>query len=59
MDAGGDVCQCGTGGADDARYAAGLLILVGLVVASVIYAVLTNGFGLGKPIDLSGILSAA
>ncbi|MBI2727718.1 MAG: pyrimidine utilization transport protein G [Polaromonas sp.] len=36
-----------------------LLILVGLVVASVIYAVLTNGLGLGKPIDLSGIASAA
>ncbi len=36
-----------------------LLILVGLVVASVIYAVLTNGLGLGKPIDLSGITSAA
>ena len=35
-----------------------LLILVGLIVASVIYAVLTNGLGLGKPIDLSGILSA-
>lgn len=36
-----------------------LLILVGLIVASVIYAVLTNGFGLGKPMDLSGIASAA
>ena len=36
-----------------------LLILVGLVVATVIYAVLTNGLGLGKPIDLSGIISAA
>jgi uracil-xanthine permease len=36
-----------------------LLILVGLIVASVIYAVLTNGLGLGKPIDLSGIASAA
>jgi uracil-xanthine permease len=36
-----------------------LLILMGLVVASVIYAVLTNGFGLGKPMDLSGIASAA
>ena len=33
-----------------------LLILVGLVVATVIYAVLTNGLGLGKPIDLSGII---
>ncbi|HVK33054.1 MAG TPA: solute carrier family 23 protein [Burkholderiaceae bacterium] len=36
-----------------------LLILVGLIVASVIYAVLTNGLGLGKPIDLSGIAAAA
>jgi putative pyrimidine permease RutG len=36
-----------------------LLILMGLVVASVIYAVLTNGFGLGKPMDLSGIAIAA
>ena len=36
-----------------------LLILVGLVVASVIYAVLTNGLGLGKPLDLSGIMTAA
>ncbi|OPF62909.1 solute carrier family 23 protein [Hydrogenophaga sp. H7] len=36
-----------------------LLILVGLIVASVVYAVLTNGLGLGKPLDLSGIASAA
>ncbi|HEY8047949.1 MAG TPA: solute carrier family 23 protein [Ramlibacter sp.] len=36
-----------------------LLILVGLVVASVIYAVLANGLGLGKPMDLSGIANAA
>lgn len=36
-----------------------LLILVGLIVASVIYAVLANGFGLGKPMDLSGIANAA
>lgn len=36
-----------------------LLILVGLIVASVVYAVLTNGLGLGKPMDLSGIASAA
>lgn len=35
-----------------------LLILVGLIVASMIYAVLTNGLGLGKPIDLSGIMNA-
>ena len=35
-----------------------LLILVGLIVASVIYAVLTNGLGLGKPLDLSAVLAA-
>jgi len=36
-----------------------LLILVGLLVASVLYALLTNGLGLGKPMDLSGLFSAA
>ncbi|MCW5661061.1 MAG: NCS2 family nucleobase:cation symporter [Burkholderiaceae bacterium] len=36
-----------------------LLILVGLIVATVIYAVLTNGMGLGKPVDLSGVAHAA
>jgi putative pyrimidine permease RutG len=36
-----------------------LLILLGLIVASVIYAVLTNGMGMGKPIDFSGIANAA
>jgi len=36
-----------------------LLILMGLIVASVVYAVLTNGMGLGKPLDLSGIANAA
>jgi putative pyrimidine permease RutG len=36
-----------------------LLILVGLIVASVIYALLTNGLGLGKPIDFSGLAGAA
>ncbi len=36
-----------------------LLILVGLIVASVVYAVLTNGLGLGKPLDVSGIAGAA
>ena len=36
-----------------------LLILVGLIVASVLYAVLTNGLGLGKPLDLSGVANAA
>ncbi|MBL0729008.1 solute carrier family 23 protein [Piscinibacter sp. HJYY11] len=35
-----------------------LLILVGLIAASVVYAVLTIGFGLGKPIDFSGIAAA-
>lgn len=35
-----------------------LLILVGLIVASLVYAVLTNGFGLGKPIDLSALAIA-
>jgi putative pyrimidine permease RutG len=35
-----------------------LLILVGLIVASLIYALLTNGLGLGKPIDLSALASA-
>ena len=32
-----------------------LLILIGLIASSLIYALLTNGLGLGKPIDLSGI----
>ncbi|PJI95302.1 uracil-xanthine permease [Acidovorax sp. 69] len=36
-----------------------LLILVGLIVASIIYAVLTNGLGLGKPMDLSALAHAA
>jgi putative pyrimidine permease RutG len=35
-----------------------LLILVGLLIASILYAVLANGLGLGKPIDFSGIASA-
>ncbi|MEZ5718689.1 MAG: solute carrier family 23 protein [Burkholderiaceae bacterium] len=35
-----------------------LLILVGLIVASIIYAVLTNGMGLGKPLDLSALVAA-
>lgn len=35
-----------------------LLILVGLVIASLIYAALTNGLGLGKPVDLSGMAAA-
>lgn len=36
-----------------------LLILVGLIAASIIYAVLTNGMGMGKPVDLSGVANAA
>ncbi len=36
-----------------------LLILVGLIVATVIYAILANGMGLGKPMDLSGLMNAA
>jgi len=36
-----------------------LLILVGLIVASLVYAVLANGLGLGKPLDLSAIGNAA
>jgi len=35
-----------------------LLILAGLIVASVVYAVLANGLGLGKPLDLSGVVQA-
>ncbi|NML42449.1 pyrimidine utilization transport protein G [Ramlibacter sp. G-1-2-2] len=36
-----------------------LLILLGLIVATIIYAILTNGAGMGKPLDLSGIANAA
>ena len=36
-----------------------LLLLVGLIVASIIYAVLTNGLGLGKPMDLTALANAA
>lgn len=35
-----------------------LLILMGLIAASLIYAVLTNGMGLGKPIDLAPLAAA-
>jgi putative pyrimidine permease RutG len=35
-----------------------LLILVGLIAASIVYAVLANGMSLGKAIDLSGIIAA-
>ncbi|MBE7942193.1 MULTISPECIES: solute carrier family 23 protein [Ramlibacter] len=36
-----------------------LLILVGLILATVVYAVLANGLGLGKPMDFAGIANAA
>ena len=36
-----------------------LLILIGLLVASVLYAVFTNMLGWGKPVDLSGVANAA
>ena len=36
-----------------------LLILVGLLLASAVYALLTNGFGLGPALDLSGVAAAA
>jgi len=36
-----------------------LLILAGLMLAYVIYAVLTNGAGLGKPIDFAVVANAA
>ncbi len=36
-----------------------LLILVGLSLASIAYAVFTNGLGWGKPVDLSGVAAAA
>lgn len=35
-----------------------LLILVGLIVAYTIYALLTNGMGLGKPIDFAMVANA-
>src|SRR5699024_2159969 len=36
-----------------------LLILVGLIVACLLYAVFTNGLGYGVPIDASGVAQAA
>jgi len=36
-----------------------LLILIGLLLAYCIYAILTNGAGLGKPIDFSSVANAA
>ncbi|MGD8203744.1 pyrimidine utilization transport protein G [Pantoea sp. FN0305] len=35
-----------------------LLILAGLIIAWALYALLTNGFGLGKPVDFNPIASA-
>ncbi|GGH65365.1 permease [Comamonas phosphati] len=36
-----------------------LLILVGLIVASLLYGLFTNVLGLGKPLDLTGVANAA
>lgn len=36
-----------------------LLILIGLILATAVYALLTNLLGMGKPVDLSGIANAA
>ncbi|SAK41340.1 xanthine/uracil permease family protein [Caballeronia hypogeia] len=36
-----------------------LLILIGLAIAYLIYAVLTNGMGMGKPIDFAIVANAA
>ena len=36
-----------------------LLILLGLLAAYVIYAIVTNGLGMGKPIDFSIVANAA
>jgi uracil-xanthine permease len=36
-----------------------LLILVGLIAASIVYAIFTNGLGLGKPLDFANVASAA
>ena len=36
-----------------------LLILVGLILASIVYAILTNGLGLGKPIDFAKVAGAS
>jgi putative pyrimidine permease RutG len=36
-----------------------LLILVGLILATIVYAILANGLGWGKPMDTSGIAAAA
>ena len=46
-----------------AVFARGMLqrlpILLGLILAYVVYALLTNGAGLGKPVDWSGVAAAA
>ncbi len=36
-----------------------LLILVGLIAASLLYGLFTNVLGMGKPVDLSGVINAA
>lgn len=35
-----------------------LLILVGLIVATLVYAILTNGLGMGTPVDLTKLANA-
>jgi putative pyrimidine permease RutG len=36
-----------------------LLILAGLLLASLLYALLTNGLGMGRPLDLSAVAAAS
>ncbi len=36
-----------------------MLILVGLIAASALYALFANGWGLGKPVDFSGVAHAS
>ena len=36
-----------------------MLILVGLIAASVLYALFANGMGMGQPVDFSGLAQAA
>jgi uracil-xanthine permease len=40
-------------------FAQRMLILVGLIAASLLYALLANGLGMGKPVDFSGVAQAA
>ena len=59
LDAGGDLRLRGPGGGAHARHDAAPADPRRLIVASVVYAILTNGMGMGKPIDVSGIANAA